>query len=735
MNRKLISSSILIIAVSLICMAAAPAAVRDQGTARPAAVFSSYKAQLLSADTADAAVSGAAAQNGAAAETDTEAETALAAQTETVSGNDTGTAAQSEAQSETAASEAAQETGESQMTQAEADASVEDVALSIKKVLVSSSALYDADKDDVEKLQDDISGIKDAYEALPQDRQNDLEGSYKSLENAEVSVESAGDAKSGDVSIEENDKPNSFRYINGEPIKEALNTVNLESKESTGEKLDAVSGEAQITAGDTGKSAQNMFYKSSGSSLRAEMLTASAVTYNGIDVSEWQDDIDWLKVKNSGVKFAIIRCGYGSNKTSYDDDYWEENAAACEKYGIPYGVYLYSYADSTSDVDSEAAHTLRLLAGHHPSLPVFYDMEENEQLSLGASVCSAFAQRYCSAIAAAGYKTGLYASMSYYEDLFGAFASNGNYYHWVAQYNSAHRCDYSGRYEGFQYSSTGAVSGIAGNVDMDYWYSTLETNASYPSSSSSVRNVDLSGVSFANKTVIYNGSSFSYPAVSDLPAGVSVSYSVSGTQKNIGVYSITASFTAKSSAYRLVNAGSKTAYLTITVKKGGRYTVGKLKYRISSANTNGSGTVSVTAPKYSTYKGVTIPSTVKIGGVRFKVTTVGKNAFRNNYYLKKIAIGNNVRTISAGSFRGCVSLSKVTIGTSATGINGAAFYGDYNLRSVIIKGSGLSKISKNAFKKINAYAVIKVPYASLAAYKQLFSYRTGFRSTMSFLTY
>ena len=69
--------------------------------------------------------------------------------------------------------------------------------------------------------------------------------------------------------------------------------------------------------------------------------------YRGIDVSHHQGQIDWEKVKADGIDFAIIRCGYGEDKTEYDDRWWEYNTSECERLGIPYGVYLYSYAGKT----------------------------------------------------------------------------------------------------------------------------------------------------------------------------------------------------------------------------------------------------------------------------------------------------------------------------------------------------------------------------------------------------
>ena len=95
----------------------------------------------------------------------------------------------------------------------------------------------------------------------------------------------------------------------------------------------------------------------------------------GIDVSEFQKTIDWQTVKNSGVDYVIIRCGYGDNEVNQDDNKWLRNVQECERLDIPYGVYIYSYAMNTAAAKSEAEHVLRLLQGHEPSYPVYLDME------------------------------------------------------------------------------------------------------------------------------------------------------------------------------------------------------------------------------------------------------------------------------------------------------------------------------------------------------------------------
>ncbi len=216
-------------------------------------------------------------------------------------------------------------------------------------------------------------------------------------------------------------------------------------------------------------------------------------TYQGIDVSKWQGDIDWAQVaSDKNVEFVIIRCGYGSNTETHDDVKWEEYASACEQYGIPYGVYLYSYATSSAMIDSEVNHIKRLLKGHTPSLPIYLDMEEKTVTdTCSASQLSAMAKRFCKKMDNAGFRCGVYASAYYWYAYLDKFAEEDTHYHWVAQYNTPY-CAYANEeivedfdkswaffkdyhyYETWQYASTGSVAGISGNVDMNYWYGSMD---------------------------------------------------------------------------------------------------------------------------------------------------------------------------------------------------------------------------------------------------------------------
>ena len=187
----------------------------------------------------------------------------------------------------------------------------------------------------------------------------------------------------------------------------------------------------------------------------------------GIDVSNHQGIVDWNKVKAAGIDFAILKVGpvYGK-----PDDSFERNAAECERLSIPYGVYYYSYARSVEDANKEADRTLAWLGGHHPSLPVYYDLEDSYILqdpNFSKDKLAQIAQAFCNRMEAVGLKSGIYANLNWLNNYLDSPSLSG-YDHWVAQYNW--RCDYAGSYSFWQYSSNGNVPGVNGRCDMNYCF-------------------------------------------------------------------------------------------------------------------------------------------------------------------------------------------------------------------------------------------------------------------------
>jgi GH25 family lysozyme M1 (1,4-beta-N-acetylmuramidase) len=192
----------------------------------------------------------------------------------------------------------------------------------------------------------------------------------------------------------------------------------------------------------------------------------------GIDVSKYQGNIDWGAVASSGISFAIIRAGYRGASTGalIEDPYFKKNIAGATKAGIKVGVYFFTQAISEAEAIEEASMVLSLVSGYKVTYPIFIDSENasgGRANGLDSGTRTAVVKAFCQTIANGGYKAGVYASKSWFGSKLNASALS-NYCIWVAQYNTS--CTYSGKYNLWQYTSQGTVSGISGNVDMNISY-------------------------------------------------------------------------------------------------------------------------------------------------------------------------------------------------------------------------------------------------------------------------
>lgn len=213
--------------------------------------------------------------------------------------------------------------------------------------------------------------------------------------------------------------------------------------------------------------------------------------YKGIDISSYQGNIDWEKLKNSEVEFVIIRAGYGDNWTSQDDKKLIDNVSNCEKYNIPYGIYLYSYAtklEGPSDINidsesvsSEIAHILRILdnlntLGYSPNIKtkVFYDIEDDSTIYLGKEKLTNMADTFCTKIEESGYKCGIYANKYFYTTNLDYNYLSSKYGIWYAYWNNLNtyedalsNINSDLNYNIWQFTSNGIIEGINGYVDLN----------------------------------------------------------------------------------------------------------------------------------------------------------------------------------------------------------------------------------------------------------------------------
>lgn len=194
----------------------------------------------------------------------------------------------------------------------------------------------------------------------------------------------------------------------------------------------------------------------------------------GIDVSKWNGEIDWDKVKNAGVEFAIIRAGYRGSSTGslVEDPLFTANMKGAQASGIPVGVYFFTQAVNEVEAVEEASAVLALIREYALEYPVFIDTEgaggngraDELDTETRTLVCEAF----CRTIENAGYQAGVYGSRNWYNNRLYTDRLDSRYCIWLAEYRSVPL--YQGYYQFWQYTSKGKIDGISGNVDMNISY-------------------------------------------------------------------------------------------------------------------------------------------------------------------------------------------------------------------------------------------------------------------------
>lgn len=204
-----------------------------------------------------------------------------------------------------------------------------------------------------------------------------------------------------------------------------------------------------------------------------KLQTPTANATVGIDVSKWNREIDWDKVKAAGVDFAIIRAGYRGSSTGslVVDPYFEANIKGASMAGVKVGVYFFTQAVNEVEAVEEASMVLELTQDYSLDYPIFIDTESaggngradklaEEERTL---VCDAF----CRTVENAGGEAGVYASRNWYYNRV-EVSRLERFYIWLAEYRSIPL--YDGYYHMWQYTSKGSIDGIEGNVDMNISY-------------------------------------------------------------------------------------------------------------------------------------------------------------------------------------------------------------------------------------------------------------------------
>lgn len=193
----------------------------------------------------------------------------------------------------------------------------------------------------------------------------------------------------------------------------------------------------------------------------------------GIDVSKWNKEIDWQKVADSGVEYAIIRAGYRGSASGalVEDPYFRKNIEGAEKANIKVGLYFFTQAVSEVEAVEEASMVLSLCSDYKITYPIFIDTEgaggNGRADTLDKQTRTAVCEAFCETIQSAGYDAGVYASKNWFHNNLET-ARLEDYVIWLAEYKA--QPTYTGKYQMWQYTSKGAVNGIDGRVDLNMSY-------------------------------------------------------------------------------------------------------------------------------------------------------------------------------------------------------------------------------------------------------------------------
>lgn len=193
----------------------------------------------------------------------------------------------------------------------------------------------------------------------------------------------------------------------------------------------------------------------------------------GIDVSFWQKDIDWPKVKEAGVEFAMIRAGWRGSEQGVlaVDDYAHANYQGASEAGIKVGAYFFSQAISPEEAEEEANYLLNIIKDWHVEMPVVYDWEFIDENSRTANMdprtLTDCVKAFCDTVKNSGYTPMVYFNKNQSMDML-YLRELTDYHFWLAQYDTV--LNYPYKIDMWQYSESGSVPGIEGNVDIDLYF-------------------------------------------------------------------------------------------------------------------------------------------------------------------------------------------------------------------------------------------------------------------------
>ncbi len=514
---------------------------------------------------------------------------------------------------------------------------------SLTAAYVSAAAAYTQGLE-ADGMQEAGDAIEEIIDGMSDSQIEQYQDTISAYEDATAAIDRCDAYESGEISTEqavEDGIENSFRYINGTPVAEALSDIAAEEgTETSTDNTTTVETSGLLDAVADALSMSNVGVVSVSA---ASTHASDSYKYSGVDVSYWQGTIDWEKMAEN-ADFVILRCSHGNG---YDSN-WDTYADACEKYGIPYGVYHYSLATTKAEIKAEVKMIKTQLKGHTPDLPIYLDMEDATIKTIGASKLSALAKDYCKRMNNNGYKCGVYASLSFWYAYLDSFAKTDTNYHWIAQYASycayanaddvaqyaqknswAYYKDYH-YYETWQYSSTGKGStyGVSSTyIDLDYWYGSLDlAKLATPENVTGGVLLNWANVSSAKKYYVQRKEADgSFTTIAKLTESEYIDTTVAkGT-----TYTYRIKYKTKNGTVGYSNKKKITYIKYVTLKKATSTKKGTIKVKFSKSKY-----ATIWKIKYSRYSNFSSSKTLRLEGSLLNTATITGLTSAAKYYLK-----------------------------------------------------------------------------------------------------
>ncbi|MCM1180850.1 MAG: DUF5011 domain-containing protein [Clostridium sp.] len=191
-------------------------------------------------------------------------------------------------------------------------------------------------------------------------------------------------------------------------------------------------------------------------------------TVLGIDVSRWQEDIDFEQVKNAGCDFVIIRIGGYDDGSQYEDRYYKTNIRNAKAAGLKVGIYWHAEENSIEEIKSNVAYMMEIIDGETLDFPIAYDWEDFsgfQKYGMNLHDINVCFETFCNEVEAYGYEACLYSSQNFLENV---WTNESKHLVWLANYTA--QTAYAGEYYMWQQGNTGRIAGINTDVDFNVWY-------------------------------------------------------------------------------------------------------------------------------------------------------------------------------------------------------------------------------------------------------------------------